>query len=127
MNMPILCMPTRMRISLPRLGGLALAVLLSACQAKSPKGVAEQYLKAFHHHDYEKAKEYSTPDTRKLLDMFISFAALTPDSLKQNINFAVLDEKVAGDTAYVRYRVEGSDKVQSLTLVKADGEWKVGA
>ena len=108
-------------------GALGLLVLLASCQTRSPRGVAEQYLKAFHHHDYEKAKDYSTEDTKKLLDMFISFAALTPDTLKQSFNFEVLDERLEGDTAYVNYRMEGSRKTQSLTLIRKDGSWKVAA
>ena len=105
----------------------AACACLVACQARSPKEVAEKYLKAFHAMDYEKAKNYATDDTRKLLDMFINLAAITPDSMKHSLKFEVLDERIAGDTAYVNYRSEGSLKLQTLTLRKADGEWKVAA
>jgi hypothetical protein len=102
-------------------------LLFAGCKSNSPKGVAESYLKAFHNQDYEKAKEYATDDTRKLLDMFISLAALTPDSMKHKMKFEVTGEKVTGDSAYVTYRTEGSTKEQSLTLKKIDGDWKVAA
>ena len=104
-----------------------LGILLSGCQGKSPRGVAENYLEAFHDQDYEKAKKYATDDTKRLLDMFISLAAITPDSLKTKLHFEVLGERIKGDTAYVEYRLEGSRKTQSLTLLKADGNWKVAA
>ena len=59
--------------------------------------------------------------------MFNSLSALTPDSLKKNIKFTVLDEKIEGDTAYVNYKSDGSNKIQSLTLKKVGGKWKVAA
>ena len=100
---------------------------LLSCSGDSPKSVAEDYLKAFNRQNYEKAKDYATDDTKKLLDMFISLAALTPDSMKRNLNFSVVDEKIVGDTAYVNYKTEGSTKVQTLTLRKIAGKWKVAA
>jgi hypothetical protein len=101
--------------------------VLVACTGNSPKGVAEEYLKAFNKQDYEKAKKYATEDTQKLLDMFTNLAALTPDSLKRDLDFKVTGERIQGDTAYVEYKSEGSDKLQSLTLRKVDGKWKVAA
>jgi len=101
--------------------------VLVACTGHSPKGVAEEYLKAFNKQDYEKAKKYATEDTQKLLDMFTSLAALTPDSLKRDLDFTVVGERIQGDTAYVDYKSEGSSKLQSLTLLKVDGKWKVAA
>jgi Domain of unknown function (DUF4878) len=101
--------------------------VLVACTGSSPKSVAEAYLKAFNKQDYEKAKKYATDDTKKLLDMFTSLAALTPDSLKRDIDFTVREERIKGDTAYVDYLLKGSSKVQSLTLRKVDGNWKVAA
>jgi len=106
---------------------LLLLSFLSACTGGSPKGVAENYLKAFNKQDYEKAKEYATEDTKKLLDMFASLATLTPDSLKRDLDFTVLNEHIQGDTATVDYKLEGSTKVQSLALRKVDGKWKVAA
>ena len=104
-----------------------LGIVLSGCQGKSPKAVAENYLDAFHDQDYEKAKKYATKDTKRLLDMFISLAAMSPDSLKTQLRFEVLGERIKGDTAYVDYRLEGSRKTQTLTLLKSDGHWKVAA
>ena len=101
--------------------------VLASCTGNSPKSVAGNYLKAFNKQDYEKAKDYATDDTKKLLDMFSSLAALTPDSLKRNLDFKVLNEHIHGDTATVEYQLEGSSKVQSLTLRKMDGKWKVAA
>src|SRR6187455_1266601 len=92
--------------------------VLAGCTGNSPKSVAESYLKAFNKQDYEKAKDYATDDTKKLLDMFTSLAALTPDSLKRNLDFVVIGEHIRGDTATVEYKSEGSTKVQSLTLRK---------
>ena len=106
---------------------LLVALALAGCQAHTPKQVSERYLDAFHDRDYEKAKKYGTAETGKLLDMFIGFAALMPDSAKHSPRFKVLDEKQEGDTAYVHYTMEGSRKVQTLTLIKVDGEWKVAA
>ena len=106
---------------------LSCSLLLAACTWNSPRKVAQAYLDAVNEQDYEAAKKYATDDTRKLLNMFSSLAAITPDSLKRGFDFEITSERLSGDTAYVGYRMAGSGREQELKLLRIDGRWKVAA
>jgi hypothetical protein len=106
---------------------LSCVFLLAACSWNSPRHVAKAYLDAVNEQDYEEAKKYATDDTRKLLNMFSSLAAITPDSLKRGFDFEISDERVTGDTAWVGYTMANSNRRQELKLIRIEGRWKVAA
>ena len=106
---------------------LGCALLMASCTGNSPRKVARAYLDAVNEQDYEAAKKYATDDTRKLLNMFSSLAAITPDSLKRGFDFDITSERISGDTAFVGYRMAGSGREQELKLLRIEGRWKVAA
>jgi hypothetical protein len=101
--------------------------VLVSCGGKSPRSVATHYLDAFNNRDFEKAQEYSTEKNKKIIKMFVGLDARMSDSLKRKYDFSVISERVAGDTAYVDYKSAKSNRVETLTLIKIDGEWKVAS
>jgi hypothetical protein len=107
----------------------AVVILSAACSGgDSPKGVANEFLTSLNKMDFAKAKTMGTEETGKLLDMLSSFSDMVPDSVKQkeaNKKIEIVNEKIEGDNATVTYKTEGSDKEETLKLVKADGKWKV--
>jgi len=106
---------------------ILVVILLASCSGGSPKKVAKHYLDEIGSEDYEGAKDYCTEDTKKLMDMYISLSKLQPDTISKSLNFKITNEKIEGDTAYVYYKVSGSDIEQMLVLKNIDGEWKVAA
>ncbi len=100
-------------------------LLFSCSGGDSPKAVAEKYLNAIGSYDFEGAKKYGTEDTGKLLSMMSGFAKMVPDSSKNEIKFVILDEKIDGDNAVVIYKEEGQDGEVPLSLLRAEGKWKV--
>jgi hypothetical protein len=97
-----------------------------ACSDNNPKPVAKNFLTALNHLDFKKAKEYSTEETGKLLDMMSGFARMIPDSSKEREKkFEITGEIIDGDKATVSYKEEGREDEQSIPLVKVNGQWKV--
>src|SRR3569832_232618 len=105
---------------------LILVSFLVSCTTNGPKAVADKFLTAMFKLDFEKAKEYGTDDTNKMLDMMSGFAKMMPDSAKQTeIKFKILNSTEDGDKATVTYKEEGKDAEQSVPLLKIKGNWKV--
>ena len=108
--------------------GIAIMVaFLFACSGgNTPKGVAENFLKAYSKLDFEGAKKYGTEETGKMLDMFSSLTKMMPDSAKKkDVKTEVTSEKIDGDKAVVTYTEDGKPGDQTLNLAKVDGQWKV--
>jgi hypothetical protein len=106
------------------------ALLVSACNlppANNPRAVAEAFLNDLKNTELKEASEYCTDTAKQLI--------LLMDMLKDNVPKEEL-EKTKGQalvidgvderdtTATVRYHL-GSDPVQTLDMVKVDGQWKV--
>jgi len=113
---------------------LSIAVLavctLFSCgggNSSNPNEVAKSFLTAMNKADYEAAKKLGTDDTKKLLDMTATFAAMMPDSIKK-LSAAkkvetIGEPKIEGDKATVSYKESDSPEQKSLSLVKKDGKW----
>lgn len=108
---------------------LALAITLVSCDSNSPKSVADKFLVAYYHLDFEGAKKVSTEETKKMLDMMQQFSTMIPDSSKKqakNITVKLNDVKQKGaDTAVVTYVTSNIPTEQTLNMVKVNGKWLV--
>ncbi len=116
-----------MKKSFLRVGTALMVAFLIACSGgDSPKGVAQNFLKAYSKMDFEGAKQYGTEETAKMLDMFSSLTKMMPDSAKgKEVKTEITAEKIEGDKATVTYTEEGKPGDQTLNLAKVDGKWKV--
>ena len=95
--------------------------------SSTPKEVAIDFTKKLNSLDFEGAKKLGTPETAKMLDMLSTFAAMMPDSVKnetKNLKVEAKDEKIDGDKAEVNI-VNGDKGEEKINLVKQDGNWKV--
>ena len=113
---------------------LSLTAITSCKNGGNPKDVANTWLVAFYHMDYEAAKKVSTDETKTLLAQLAQFSGMVPDSTKQQykkITVNIKDVKENGDKADVTYTIsdptskEASDKDQMLHLVKQNNKWLV--
>lgn len=103
-----------------------IAVFAVSCSSNSPKAAAEKFLNSFFHMEYKEAKEVSTEETKKVLDMIEQFSTMMPDSSKQSakkIKIEIKDVKEEGDKATVTYTTSESTQEQKLTMVKQNGKW----
>ena len=104
----------------------AAILLLTSCGggASAPKDVTVKFLEATTKADFKEANKYASEETIKMLDMIKAFASMKPDSVKnKKVEIEVIEEKIDGDNATVRYKQNG--KENAIKLVKIDGNWKV--
>jgi Domain of unknown function (DUF4878) len=106
---------------------LLLSLFLAACGgSNTPKGIAYAFLESMQKGDIKRAKTYATYETQKTLEkaatMMMAFGN-RPDAPKQT--FKILSDTLYdAENARVFY-LENDASNKSLSLVKADGKWKV--
>jgi PDZ domain-containing secreted protein len=104
---------------------------LSSCKKdQGPIPVAEQFLSAIQERDYDKASEFGTKETVKLLKQFEKIEELNGEVMDEKLNkITILSEDIQGKNAKVYFKEEGNELEQKITLVKVkeDGSesWKV--
>jgi hypothetical protein len=102
------------------------AVMVSCSGGNGPEGSAKGYLDALMAEDFEKAKEFSTEDTKGMLDFMKSLSSMGGEK-KEATKKEYKDLKCtvdAGDsTAVCNYKVE--DKDEKINLKKAGDKWMV--
>jgi len=102
------------------------AVMVSCSGGNGPEGSAKGYLDALMAEDFEKAKEFSTEDTKGMLDFMKSLSSMGGEK-KEATKKEYKDLKCtvdAGDsTAVCNYKVE--DKDEKINLKKTGDKWMV--
>jgi hypothetical protein len=102
------------------------AVMVSCSGGNGPEGSAKGYLDALMAEDFEKAKEFSTEDTKGMLDFMKSLSSMGGEK-KEAAKKEYKDLKCtvdAGDsTAVCNYKVE--DKDEKINLKKSADKWLV--
>lgn len=111
---------------------LLLSCAIAACSSEDdPMPVAEAFLEAMQEGDYDKAGEYGTPETRKLLLQFQRIRQMSGDTLdvKRSGKISILSEDLRKGQAVVYFRSEEEPGEQQITLkkVEVDGKkvWRV--
>ncbi len=100
-------------------------LLISCGKNDSPSSITDKFLSALTKQEFEIAKTYGTDDTDRLLDMMIGYKKMGAEPFLQDAVFDIIDEKINGDEAKVRVKVEGRNKELVFNLEKEDGKWKV--
>lgn len=96
-------------------------VLLAGC-APPPRAVAKQFLDNIAKGKLSEAKKQATDQTGQMLDLMASLGKMPVDP---DVRFTLVDEKVDGNKATVRFKVSNSDDISVVELVRLDGQWKV--
>ncbi len=101
---------------------------MAGCMDNSPEAVADKFLNAFYHKDYDKARQVSTEKTIELVNLMEQFTMQQPDSVLQKaklIKIDILEVKEDGDKATVTYTASSMPGEQRLKLEKQNGKWLV--
>ncbi len=113
-----------------------LLTCLTSCSNNSPKQVAQEFAQALYEGNFDKAKQYCTPETRDGFN-FLSKIAESDDYKKNkptNVSILVEDCKIAEDESEASVFLsitsttpkEGEKTEQTkIDLLKYDGEWMV--
>jgi hypothetical protein len=116
------------RVSLLLVATFSLLVFMS-CNASGPKKVAEKWLTAFLHLNYDEAEQYSTPETINVLKLFKSLDSktLNDSAMKEAQKITVDIKKVVedGNNATITYTSTLIPDEQTIYMVKQNGEWLV--
>lgn len=100
--------------------------VLSCRKGDSPHEVADTFLGYYGSNEFNKAKDYGTEETVRVLDMMAGLNKMLPDSAVVETKFEIVSEKTEGNVATVMYKASGSNESpKPLTLVKEEGKWKV--
>lgn len=108
-----------------------LSAFISCSNSDDPMPVAEAFLEAMQDGEYEKAGEYGTPETRKLLLQFQRIRQMSGDTIeaKRSGKISILSEDLKNGEAIVYFRSDDEPGEQQITLRKVDVEgkkvWKV--
>ena len=105
---------------------ILLIILMSGCSNDNPSDVVVDFIYAVENKHFDDARDLATDDTDKLINLQESIANFSQDStpfVKSKIE--IIEERVMGDTAYVKFVSEEEDMPTTIKLVKSDGNWLV--
>jgi hypothetical protein len=102
------------------------AVFIVSCGgSEGPETTAKAYLDAITAKDFEKAKEYSTEESKAMLDMLKQFASMGGEQEKtEAATYSDLKCTVSGDTTAV-CTYKSAEKEESINLKKVEAKWLV--
>ncbi len=132
MGLGVVSSPFGMRYSGKLWGNNALAwaivLAFAGCSSSSsnPSEVAQRFAIALQQHDWEAAKQVSTPETQQMLAFVERLTTDTPANSAREVEIEVIDVRQRKDTAEVMLRGAGrsADGAPILLVHSADG-WLV--
>lgn len=97
---------------------------LVACNEKemTHTETAKIVAESFYHNDNATLEKHTTAESYAVLT---SLQGLFTEDENSEINFAVIEDTIDGDFAWVRYSTSFEEKPSVFKLVKEDGIWKV--
>ncbi|MFM2189619.1 MAG: hypothetical protein RL491_5 [Bacteroidota bacterium] len=105
---------------------IVLLFIIPGCSNDNPSDVVVDFIDAVENKRYDDARELCTADTDKLINLQESIANFSQDStpfVKSKIE--IIEERIMGDTAYVKFVSEDEEMPTTIKLVKTDGNWLV--
>ncbi|WP_424493161.1 hypothetical protein [Salinimicrobium sp. GXAS 041] len=99
-------------------------IALVACSDKemTHTETAKIVAESFYHNDTATLEKHTTTESYAILS---SLQGLFAENESSEINFAVIEDTIDGDAAWVRYSTSFEEKPSVFKLVKEDGQWKV--
>lgn len=107
---------------------LSTLLLLFSCggnKNNAPETVAERFLNAVNNHEFEQAKELSTEDSHKMIDLIASFAKGVEEEEKVEKVVKVSKCNIDGETAVCDYCCDAEGQETTINLKQVEGLWKV--
>ena len=105
-----------------------LSLFITCSSGNKPGKTTEKFLEAIKTKDFTAARELSTPETGKLIDLMeqLQKVSNSTDSIAP-IDYEIVSEKVeaSGKEAVVEFREKGGQDIQQIRLKMIDGNWKV--
>jgi multidrug efflux pump subunit AcrB len=117
---------TTMKKYLLFIAQVVFVLVLSSCNSNTPKAAAEKFLNGIYQLDYNAAKQVSTEDTKKMLDMYEQFTQNLPDSNKmqfRKIKIDIKSVKEEKESATITYITSDNPHEQTLHLIKQNEKW----
>lgn len=112
------------------IGTLSVVAMYGGGKGEDPKAVTIKFVQAVKKLDFEKAKEYGTPETDEILDLLSAMQLMLPDSVKveskKYVEVTVLKESIDGDKAEVIYKTsDDPNNETNAKLVYQEKQWLV--
>ena len=106
---------------------MAFTYFLAACSSSSPGDTAEKFMTHLAHAEFTEAKQYASTSTGELVEMMGKMGAAMGGKMEndKDFKFVLEEENIEGDKATVKFRKKEEGKIQTVHLVKVDGDWKV--
>jgi len=79
------------------------------------------------HAEFTEAKQYASQSTGELVEMMGKMGAAMGGKMEddKDFKFVLEEENIEGDKATVKFRKKEDAKIQTVHLIKVDGDWKV--
>ena len=95
---------------------LLICLSLTACfPGKGPSKVAEEFLTAINHKDFDRARELSTPGSEKAINLIETFSGFAKHKPR---TFEILREEIEAEYATVYFKESDSEAENSIQLKK---------
>jgi hypothetical protein len=92
---------------------------------ESPSDVALEFLSAVQNEDYDLARELSTEETGKIINLMESLSEVSEQesTINSSEQPELVSERIEGNIAFVEFRYAGESETDVLELRKIDGKW----
>ena len=102
------------------------ALLIASCggAGNGPEKAAQAFLDAVDARDFDKAKELSTTESHKMIEMIAGFAEMAPDTAEIEPKKVGKCELEGEDKALCTYCCDSEGAETTLNMQKVDGAWK---
>jgi hypothetical protein len=89
---------------------ILISVSIIGCFQSNPSDVVVDFMDAVKNREYDKARELSTPETDKLINLQESISNLSQDSSSfLGDPLEIIEERIDGDTAFVKFIDQDDD------------------
>jgi hypothetical protein len=106
---------------------LIFSILIAACSNSGPGDTAEKFMTHLAKAEFTEAKQYASKPTGELVEMMGKMGAALGGQMKDDKDFKFVLEKesIEDDKATVTFRKKEGGDIETMHLIKEDGNWKV--
>ena len=106
---------------------LSFSILIAACSNSGPGDTAEKFMTHLAKAEFTEAKQYASKPTGELVEMMGKMGAALGGKMKddKDFKFVLEEESIDGDKATIKFRKKEGGDIETMHLIKEDGDWKV--